>query len=76
MNYYARILDFCQYWACSETWLVSSQVLQKGLSEKLVASRTAFVFSRFSAKNCENTIIRKVSEEVFHTFRTPPFAIF
>ena len=44
-----------------------------GLSKKSVTSRPAFVFSPVSLKQCENTAIRKMSEQVFQTFRTSPF---
>ena len=43
-----------------------------GLSKKLVISRTALVFSPVSLKRYENTALRKVSEQVFQTFQTPP----
>ena len=42
-----------------------------GLSKKFVTSRTALAFSPVSLKRYENAAIRKVSEQVFQTFRKP-----
>jgi hypothetical protein len=46
----------------------SPETPQRGLSRKLITSRTALVFSPVSLKRYENTALKKLSEQVFKLF--------
>jgi len=54
----------------SKTTIIE-KIKAPGAVQEVVTSRPALAFSPVSLKRYENAVIKKVSEQVFQTFRTP-----